>query len=61
MTVYAAYCPDRKKYVGSYFYISDTPKLYWTREAAETKAKKMMKKFSERCEVVAFELVEKAL
>lgn len=61
MIVYAAYCPDQKKYVGSYFYISDTPKLYWTYGAAETKAKKMMKRFSEKCEVVAFELVEKTL
>lgn len=56
MVVYAVYCPDRHGYVGTYMYISDTPKLYWTRGAAENKAKKMLRVFGEGCEIVEFEL-----
>ena len=61
MVVYAVYCPDRKGYLGTHYYISDKPKLFWTRGAAENKMLRYMNYFGEKCEVVAFELVGKSL
>lgn len=61
MTVYAVYCPDLHGYLGTYYYISDKPKLFWTRGAAENKATRYTKRFGEKCEVVPFELVGKGL
>lgn len=61
MTVYAIYLPDRHAYLGTHYYVSDKPKLFWTKGAAENKLRRYSQYFSEKCEVVAFELVGKSL
>lgn len=59
ITVFAVYCPGRKGYIGSHFYISDMPKFYHKRGTAQNKADKMLQYFGEKCEVKEFELVER--
>lgn len=61
MVVYAVYCPARKAYIGTHFYVSDKPKFYHAKGPATTKVKRMLEYFGEVCEVHTFDVVLKTV
>lgn len=59
MEVYAVWNVSRNCWVGSHYYVTDKPKIYLVKGAAQNKADRFSSYYREVCEVKTFELVEK--
>jgi hypothetical protein len=57
MTVYAIYIPSKGAYVGTNFFVSSTPHLYWRKGAAVKKAETFRNIFGLKCNVVELSLI----
>lgn len=59
MEVYLVWNTVKKSFVGTNYYVSETPKVYHIKGAAQNKADQYFRYFGEICIVKTFELLEK--